>query len=217
MKADLELASRRISSWSLDVFKALQWLPVNVQEGYRRSIIDRQPVNVSNISEKWLERCSSYVLQMCEGEVRDPAVQHRKLVTYHNWCAEDDRCDFDKPAFYLRSDIGSEKIVAMARFRLSSHRLRVETGRFAHVDYINRVCQDPHCINVREVQDEQHAVFRCSMCDDLRREHASLFHNADGENMRRFWQGNVNDVSTFVRRCLILYESAYRNDTDAEA
>lgn len=89
----------------------------------------------------------------------------------------------------------------MARLRLSSHHLRLETGRFAHVDYINRVCQDPHCMNLSEVQDEQHAVFRCSMCGNLRREHASLFHNADGENMRRFWQGNVNDVSTFVRRC----------------
>jgi hypothetical protein len=44
-----------------------------------------------------------------------------------------------------------------------------------------------------------------------------MFHDGDDEDLKRFWQGDVNDVATFIRRCLILYESAYRDDRDAEA
>jgi DNA-binding NtrC family response regulator len=63
-----------------------------------------------------------------------------------------------------------------------------------------------------EIQDEQHAIFKCGICDDLRNEYINLFQAADMENMRGFWQGNVNDVSAFIRRCLILYESAYQTE-----
>ena len=47
--------------------------------------------------------------------------------------------------------------IAFTRVRLSSHRLRSETGRWSHVPSNQRVC--PHC-DGEAVQDEEH-LFLC--------------------------------------------------------
>ncbi len=46
--------------------------------------------------------------------------------------------------------------VAFTRLRLSSHRLRIETGRWSRV-----IREDRLCVCAQEVQDEAHVIFRC--------------------------------------------------------
>jgi len=46
--------------------------------------------------------------------------------------------------------------VAFTRFRLSSHRLRIETGRWRRVKREDRLC-----VCTQGVQDEAHVIFRC--------------------------------------------------------
>lgn len=55
--------------------------------------------------------------------------------------------------------------IPMARFRHSSHRLRVETGRWDNLAREDRVCS---CENGDEVETEWHAVVMCPLRDDLR-------------------------------------------------
>ena len=56
--------------------------------------------------------------------------------------------------------------IEMTRFRLGSHRLGVETGRWSRTPAERRLCT----CGVDEVQDEAHVVYRCRFTNDLRRE-----------------------------------------------
>jgi hypothetical protein len=55
---------------------------------------------------------------------------------------------------------------AFSRFRLSSHRLRIETGRWARQAREDRLC---NC--QQAVQDEYHVVFECALSEHIRKEH----------------------------------------------
>ena len=56
------------------------------------------------------------------------------------------------------------KRIEFTRYRLSSHNLKVETGRWGRVERENRVCS----CNVGGIQDEDHALLRCGFTNDLR-------------------------------------------------
>ena len=53
---------------------------------------------------------------------------------------------------------------AFTRFRLSSHRLKIETGRWARIDPENRVCQCGE-----DVQSEEHVLCQCSLVNEIRK------------------------------------------------
>ena len=59
--------------------------------------------------------------------------------------------------------IDERKRVDFTRFRTSSHRLKVETGRWARIELVDRVCDCG-----RGVQDESHAVFDCERTETIR-------------------------------------------------
>ena len=57
---------------------------------------------------------------------------------------------------YTRKDyIDERKRILFSKFRLSSHRLKIETGRWARLPRENRLCE---CGNV---QDEEHVLLVC--------------------------------------------------------
>ena len=53
---------------------------------------------------------------------------------------------------------------AFTRLRLSSHRLRIETGRWSRIDRAERLCQCG-----LDVQSEQHVLSDCDLVSDIRR------------------------------------------------
>ena len=57
--------------------------------------------------------------------------------------------------------------VELTRFRVGSHRLRVETGRWSRTVRELRTCS---CDGI-EVQDEEHVVFKCDYTRELRIKH----------------------------------------------
>lgn len=63
--------------------------------------------------------------------------------------------------------IPDQQRIALTRFRLSSHRLRVETGRWSRLAREDRVCPCNH----RSVQDERHAIMDCELTRDLREQY----------------------------------------------
>ena len=75
------------------------------------------------------------------------------------------------PSFSVHSMYNStDKYIAdyrrteMTRFRVGSHRLRVETGRWSRLPREERICS----CGVGGVQDEEHVVFHCENTRDLR-------------------------------------------------
>ena len=78
--------------------------------------------------------------------------------------------------------------VDMTRFRLSSHRLKVETGRWSRIEKNLRLCS---CSN--QVQDEFHVLNNCDISHNLRTEFNQLNFNipdifeSDPEQLTRFF------------------------------
>ena len=70
-----------------------------------------------------------------------------------------------KCVLYLtNSGIPEHARAAATQMRLSSHKLRIETGRWARIERENRLCP------CGEVQDEQHVLLHCPLTDDLRKQ-----------------------------------------------
>ena len=63
--------------------------------------------------------------------------------------------------------------VALAKLRLSNHKLHIETGRFQHIDKTERFCS--FCKN--QIEDEIHFVISCPTYSNLRE---PLFQNIKG-------------------------------------
>jgi hypothetical protein len=82
-----------------------------------------------------------------------------KSATYHCWfgSALPDASHDWKMQKYLRSSLSREDKVSLARFRLSSHTLPIETGRFDHVAREDRTCA--FCRDA--VGDELHVILQC--------------------------------------------------------
>ena len=68
--------------------------------------------------------------------------------------------------------VNERKRLVFTRFRLSSHRLKIETGRWARIEVQNRVCD---CGG--GVQDESHVLFECSKTKEER-----ALYRVDGAN-----------------------------------
>ena len=82
-----------------------------------------------------------------------------KFITYR--CVNAPLC---VPSVYRRSDIViPERLrVVFSRMRLSSHNLRIETGRWSRLARQDRLC------GCGEIQDEKHVLCDCPMTQHLR-------------------------------------------------
>jgi hypothetical protein len=105
--------------------------------------------------------------------------------------------------------------MALARFRLSAHNLRVVRGRYAGEDYYHRTCGltgDEDCMTV---QDEQHMVLDCqhtALCA-LRAHFEELFTvpargDTPAHSLHLFMnQRDVISVAKFVQQLQYLMDS----------
>ena len=82
--------------------------------------------------------------------------------------------------------ISEEKRIAAARFRLSSHQLMIEKGRWARLPPNQRICD---CTNRNEIQDEHHVIFNCKKTDLIRNKY-----NFQGTTIEQFFQNDTKTV-----------------------
>ena len=87
------------------------------------------------------------------------------------------------------------KRIQYTRFRLSSHRLRVETGRWLRTDRDERVCD---CVE-GGVQDEHHALLTCAKTQDIR----DKFGVSHDDLVSFFSDDNIEDAD----KASIVYET----------
>jgi hypothetical protein len=97
-----------------------------------------------------------------------------KLAVYHHWfaCSIPDASDEEKEweiAPYLRRCMPYKLVTKIARFRLGSHFLQVEKGRWGKVVRSGRFCKHVGCAGFGSVvDDERHAIFHCGAWQSLR-------------------------------------------------
>ena len=90
--------------------------------------------------------------------------------------------------------------VVFTRFRLSSHNLKIEKGRWSRTNRENRVCD---CGPV--VQDETHVLFDCPKTIDLRnRYNVNRDIYSDIGNLMESL--NTHDLVKYVKRCMDMFD-----------
>ena len=67
---------------------------------------------------------------------------------------------------YLKKAVDNQYLKDIARIRLSSHRLNVETGRYQNIDRRNRLCT---LCNLEDIEDEFHFILKCPHFEALRK------------------------------------------------
>ena len=63
----------------------------------------------------------------------------------------------------------------LARLRMSSHMLKVETGRHINVPLNERKCE---LCNKNDIEDEYHFILICPFYDDIRKKYIDKFYQA---------------------------------------
>ena len=91
--------------------------------------------------------------------------------------------DFQVHPVYSSTDyIEEKKRITFTRFRLSSHRLKVETGRWSRIPRENRLCG----CGAGAIQDEIHVLLNCVKTDGIREKYLinKELYNGIGELMK---------------------------------
>ena len=70
------------------------------------------------------------------------------------------------PMYSGKTVVDDDLRTSFTRLRLSSHRLRIETGRWSRVERADRLCQ---CGS--DIQTEKHVLIDCNLVEDIRRAH----------------------------------------------
>ena len=98
---------------------------------------------------------------------------------------------------YITSDyIDERERRSFTRFRLSSHHLKIETGRWARLDVEDRVCG---CGT--GVQDESHVLLRCTKTEEIRRRFD--IHVEKYNDLRELMDSmDVHNLVPFVHNCI---------------
>ena len=109
-------------------------------------------------------------------------------------------CDFN-PVFTTHR-IYAENIpeylrVAVTRFRLGSHRLKIETGRWSRIPIEQRLCA------CGAVQTEQHVLLHCPESEPIRR----LSQNLNFTNLNNLMEGGAADLAMYCYKVLKKFES----------
>ena len=112
-------------------------------------------------------------------------------------------------SFEFKPYLDSVKInkfrTAFARLRVSSHRLRIETGRWSKPTAIpvnERLCSECHTLD-----DEFHFVCECSLFRDLRIKYLPI-HYRQRPNMYKFIELMCTDNEILLRNlCTFLYKA----------
>ena len=208
--ADLQLArDKRERCWSRDVTDVLNslGLQLTLASNMAGGTGERQlrTVNVDDVVSALCVKLKGVWVKSGACDPRDdvlPPGCSRKLVTYDRWMAvpwEEEK----KPPLpaYLRTDLPGDVTRDMARFRTSSHHLRIETGRWVHLSLHQRICDMCRVDGSRGViQDEKHVLLECPALGDIRRKYGELLHACDGD-MLKLMSVNPKRLAWFIHDC----------------
>ena len=114
-------------------------------------------------------------------------------------------CDINRalsvsPIFFRACVVPEHACIATSRIRLSSHRLRIETGRWSGVTREDRLC------NCGEVQTEEHVLLFCPLTQQLRDLHPNvLLCTSIGELFELVDSQNARNICIYCEQVLKTY------------
>ena len=152
-------------------------------------------------------------LSMWEGLHASPRTvpsKGAKLCTYHHWFGRPSKVHCEP---YYELPMGITRLRALIQFRIGSHALPVERGRFARPSLPRHLRRCNLC-STQAVGDELYYVFDCPHFSDIRGQYPALFQDAEG-CMRLFvWHRDQKAVS----RCLTaILKRAQNVNTDSSS
>ena len=101
------------------------------------------------------------------------------------------------PIYYLPHTILDEKRVEFSRFRLSAHRLKVETGRWTRTPRERRTCS----CDSSSLQDERHALLECPLTANIRQK----FKITDREDIHDIFRRDGPELCDIIQQTLYKY------------
>ena len=104
--------------------------------------------------------------------------------------------ELSKHKLYEEYEVNDSKRVDFSRFRLSSHRLKVETGRWARIDRNRRLCS---CS--ANIQDEHHVLRECALSEEVRNQYLQL-----NMNIPEIFNSDHNTMTDFFSKLLKIYK-----------
>ena len=107
-------------------------------------------------------------------------------------------CDNYQLAGYLQAVASKTGRRRVAQFRMGSHMLGVETGRWQRLPRAERLCQRCSC---GVVDDEAHMVWGCPALVDQRVQHSELFQDSNIASVADFMQQDAGQLAAFLRVC----------------
>ena len=103
----------------------------------------------------------------------------------------------DRHLGFLEIPQPRDQRVEVTRFRTSSHRLKIETGRWSRIARERRLCD----CGQEMIQDEIHVIESCRHLSDLRLLFPDIVFTTE-----QFFSSNIEDVASYVFKALnILY------------
>jgi hypothetical protein len=220
VKSDVQLAgqmrlSSRASCWTRDLLDGLKSLmPLDDEDdaisSARSDVLTVCPVDKDSILRRvWHTYSQNWRMFDDVQDFRVADVLHRKKVTFNQCFLRDEELPPRLPPYLLHVGLSRHEVIQNARFRLGSHNLCVERGRFDRppIPWENRSCR--RCIDESlglfecAVDDEFHMVFDCTAFSDLRQGNIRNIIQRSNGSLRRFCEdADVVSVSHYISRCM---------------
>ena len=126
---------------------------------YVMGIVQRRNTPAWKYIRQILDNDNSILKDIEKTKERIIATDSSKYITYlyHN-------PDLSVPEMYKQYIVPEYQRIVYSRFRLSSHNLKIETGRWSRIQRENRTCACTH----GGVQDEEHVIMCCTKLNELR-------------------------------------------------
>ena len=221
MHNEVLLASTYSKSWLARLHVLLDKLPGGFITSSASDQGERQlkALFVAAVLQAWDKQVWEDRKRECEADPRADRVPHRSQATYISYFRmpqKEGRCRLHG---YLKAGYNIPKAVvrSMARFRLSSHNLRVELGRHNHVPYCDRFCTRCAAVGIRRAQraigpqgapidDEQHVLGSCVGTSAIRMD--PRFSALPVTDIRALMsRRDSQTVALFVHRCMCVVDA----------
>jgi hypothetical protein len=206
VEADLELHARypQAECWTRDVCRALRVIG-GAEHGAAlvKCVKQKRAIELGAFTgalQAYVDSGWDEVRGSGHGGPRDAASTDRRLATYEQWFGVDKGQKIRPPmAPYLSCVMPRERMRCMARFRLSAHDLKVETGRYVGTPYNGRTCD--RC-SAKPVQDERHIMLECTGFADIRAQFSDIYDRAQGNMKKLMLNSDVYQLAELVTACM---------------
>jgi hypothetical protein len=106
----------------------------------------------------------------------------------------------------------------LAKFRISNHKLIIETGRYENIEWNKRLCKICQKSDICVIEDECHFILKCPVYADIRKKYLSFMSVYRGEDAHKLIRllkthnpDEINQTALYIKEAFklrsLLFES----------